>query len=224
MTRRKPSNGRSGGGKDPSASKGEKGDGPRFAIKPGDLAEASGSQSEAFALSLFKRAVETIWVSDRSNKATTDEALQAALDALRGIRPRDEAEGMLAAQMIATHHAAMECMRRANVPDQSMKGIDLTLKHAVRLMSLYERQLAALDKRRGKGRQKITVEHVTVQAGGQAIVGDVNTGQAAPSSPATGAPQTAQALGDDSASSGDGEELARALKAKPAKSLRKRRD
>lgn len=98
MTRRKPSNGRSGVGKDPSASKGEKGDGPGFAIKPGDLAEASGSQSEAFALSLFKRAVETIWVTDRSNKAAIDEALQAALDALRGIRPRDEAEGMLAAQ------------------------------------------------------------------------------------------------------------------------------
>lgn len=105
-----------------------------------------------------------------------------------------------------------------------MKGIDLTLKHAVRLMSLYERQLAALDKRRGKGRQKITVEHVTVQAGGQAIVGDVNTGQAAPPSPAAAAPQTAQALGDDSAASGEGEELARALKAKPAKSPRKRRD
>ncbi|MCZ8370910.1 MAG: hypothetical protein O9293_13285 [Porphyrobacter sp.] len=191
---------------------------------PGNLAEASGSQSEAFALSLFKRAVETIWVTDRSNKMATDEALQAALDALRGIRPRDEAEGMLAAQMVATHHAAMECMRRANLPDQSMKGIDLTLKHAVRLMSLYERQLAALDKRRGKGRQKITVEHITVQAGGQAIVGDVNKGQAAPPSPATAVPPMAGALGDDSAASADGEELSRALKAKPAKSPRKRRD
>lgn len=224
MTRRKPSDGRSGGDKDPSASKGEKGDGPHFVIMPGNLAEASGSQSEAFALSLFKRAVETIWVTDRSNKMATDEALQAALDALRGIRPRDEAEGMLAAQMVATHHAAMECMRRANLPDQSMKGIDLTLKHAVRLMSLYERQLAALDKRRGKGRQKITVEHITVQAGGQAIVGDVNKGQAAPPSPATAVPPMAGALGDDSAASADGEELSRALKAKPAKSPRKRRD
>ena len=41
----------------------------------------------------------------------------------------------------------------------------------------YERQLAALDKHRGKGQQKITVEHVTVQAGGQAIVDKVSLGE-----------------------------------------------
>lgn len=136
MTRRKPSNGRSGGSKDPSSSNGDQAKGRDFVVNPGDLAEASGSQSEAFAFSLFRRAAETIWITDRSDKAAVDEALQAALDALRGIRPRDEAEGMLAAQMVATHQMAMECLRRANLSDQSMKGIELTLKHAVRLMSL----------------------------------------------------------------------------------------
>ena len=76
-------------------------------------------------------------------------------------------------------------------------------------MSLYERQFTALDKRR----QKITVEHVTVQAGGQAIVGEASTEQAAPPSHAAGSQPIARAMGDDSAASGDGEELARALKA-----------
>lgn len=42
-------------------------------------------------------------------------------------------------------------------------------------MSLYTQQLAALDKRRGKGQQKMTVEYDNVEAGGQAIVGNVNT-------------------------------------------------
>ena len=42
---------------------------------------------------------------------------------------------------------------------------------------LYTRQLEALDKHRGKGQQKITVEHVNVHAGGQAVVGTVETSQ-----------------------------------------------
>jgi hypothetical protein len=97
---------------------------------PGDLAEASCSQSEAFALSLFKRAVETIWMSDPANKTDADETMQAALDALRGIRPRDEAEGMLAAQMVATHLDAMECMRRAMLNRQTFAGRGQNLKYA----------------------------------------------------------------------------------------------
>lgn len=95
--------------------------------------------------------------------------------ALKGIAPRNEMEGMLAAQMVSTHNAAMECLRRAMLEGQSFEGRDQNLKHAARLMGIYERQLAALDKHRGKGQQKITVEHVTVEAGGQAIVGTVET-------------------------------------------------
>jgi hypothetical protein len=95
---------------------------------------------------------------------------------------------------------------------------DQNLKHAAKLMSLYERQLAALDKRRGGGRQKITVEHVNVHAGGQAIVGDVHAGALRPQSPDAGSgDQPIAMLSDDSASSGDGEELARALAAQPVK-------
>jgi hypothetical protein len=38
--------------------------------------------------------------------------LNAALAAMHGIGPKDEAEAMLAAQMIATHTAAMSALRR----------------------------------------------------------------------------------------------------------------
>jgi hypothetical protein len=45
-------------------------------------------------------------------------------------------------------------------------------------MTLYAKQLEALNKHRGKGQQKVTVEHVHVAPGGQAIVGNVETGRA----------------------------------------------
>jgi hypothetical protein len=37
--------------------------------------------------------------------------------------------------------------------------------------------LTALNKHRGKGQQKVTVEYVNVESGGQAIVGNVETGR-----------------------------------------------
>jgi hypothetical protein len=90
-----------------------------------------------------------------------------------GIDARDPVEGMLAPQMIATHQAAMECLRRSALQEQTSEGRDLNLKNATRLMSLYERQMAALDKHRGRGQQNVTVKHVHVAEGGQAIVGNV---------------------------------------------------
>lgn len=104
-----------------------------------------------------------------------DGLFNAALTSLKLLAPRDEFESMLASQMITTHAAAMEAFRRAALPDQTFAGRDMNLKHAQKLLALYVRQMEALDKHRGKGQQKITVEHVNVEAGGQAIVGNVTT-------------------------------------------------
>ena len=102
---------------------------------------------------------------------------RAARDALLGIAPRDPLEGMLAAQMLAVHDAAMECLRRAHLPEQTFEGRGQNLGHANRLVRSYAALLEALDKHRGKGQpQVVRVERVTVEAGGQAIVGTVAQG------------------------------------------------
>jgi hypothetical protein len=46
-------------------------------------------------------------------------------------------------------------------------------------MSLYERQLAALEGHQGRGQQNVTVKYVHVAEGGQAIVGNVTRNGAA---------------------------------------------
>ena len=99
-----------------------------------------------------------------------------ALDLYESLKPEDGLEGMLAIQMVGTHHAILECLRRAAIPGQTIEGVDMNLKHAAKLQTLYTNQVAALDKHRGKGQQKVTVEHVNVASGGQAIVGNVKTG------------------------------------------------
>ena len=60
--------------------------------------------------------------------------------------------------------------------EQSFEGRQLNLNAANKLSRTYTTLLDALNRHRGKGQQVVRVEHVTVQAGGQAIVGSVTQG------------------------------------------------
>jgi len=69
----------------------------------------------------------------------------------------------------------MHCLKRAALSNQTFEGRELNLKYAEKYLRLYIDQMKALNKHRGKGDQKVTVEHVNVEAGGQAIVGSIET-------------------------------------------------
>jgi hypothetical protein len=99
--------------------------------------------------------------------------MNGLLEVLEGIAPRDALEGMMAAQLMAAHNAAMECYRRANNPKQTFEGRREDLNQANKLSRTYAALVEALNRHRGKGEQKVTVEHVHVHAGGQAVVGSV---------------------------------------------------
>ena len=83
---------------------------------------------------------------------------------------------MLAAQLVACHNAAMECYRRAMIGEQTLEGRQENLNQANKLSRTYATLLEALDRHRGKGQQKVTVEHVHVYQGGQAVVGVLTPG------------------------------------------------
>ena len=75
----------------------------------------------------------------------------------------------------------MECYRRAIRPgEQSLEVWKETLNQANKLSRTYTALLEALNRHRGKGQQKMTVEHVHVYEGGQAIVGNVEHPQGGP--------------------------------------------
>jgi hypothetical protein len=59
------------------------------------------------------------------------------------------------------------------IPDQTFEGRRENLNQANKLSRTYATLLEALNRHRGKGQQKVTVEHVHVHAGGQAVVGVV---------------------------------------------------
>ncbi len=116
--------------------------------------------------------------------------IQSAISMLQGIKPTDEVEGMMATQMVATHNVAMDCIFKAMIPNQTFEGRDQNLKHAAKLLSICLRQIEVLDKHRGKGQQKITVERVNVESGGQAIVGHIEAGKTDGAAKKGGNPRT----------------------------------
>ena len=99
-----------------------------------------------------------------------------AMALLNGIQPQDEIEGMLAVQMIAVHNMVMETMKRAMITGQPPQWIESNVNHATKMLRTFTAQIEALKRYRTGGQQKVTVEHVHVTAGGQAIVGTVSTG------------------------------------------------
>jgi hypothetical protein len=95
------------------------------------------------------------------------------LSVIKGIEPRDQIEAMLAAQMAAVHVASMTFARRLahvdNIPQQ-----DSAERAFNKLTRTFAAQVSALKEYRSKGEQKMSVQHVLVGEGGQAIVGNVN--------------------------------------------------
>ena len=94
---------------------------------------------------------------------------------MKGVEPRDQLETMLAAQMAAVHMATMTFAGRFGRAETIIQQ-ESAERALGRLTRTFAQQMEALKRYRTGGQQKVTVEHVTVQAGGQTIVGVVEQG------------------------------------------------
>jgi hypothetical protein len=142
------------------------------ANRKGELKDVAGSQCDATNMFFINQAINSV----RQKGYTKDQQSQhstAAVGVMAGIAPTDELEGMMAAQLFAAHNAAMECYRRAMGENISFEARRENLSQANKLSRTYATLLESLNRHRGKGQQKVTVEHVHVHSGGQAVVGVV---------------------------------------------------
>jgi hypothetical protein len=142
---------------------------------PGQLKSIGGSKSDIWNNVIANQTIQALWRKNSGEEDRTNQ-INAAVAGLIGINPNDELEGMLAAQLVACHSAAMECYRRAMIGEQTFEGRRENLSQANKLSRTHATLLEALNRHRGKGQQKVTVEHVHVHEGGQAIVGNVEGG------------------------------------------------
>ncbi len=142
------------------------------------LSEAMGTQDSDLQSYLLQQAILTFKDAGLADNGKTVLSANNALAILTGIQPQDELEGMLAIQMIGVHNMAMETLARAGYRDQTFEGKQANINQATKMLRTFMAQVEALKKYRTGGQQKMIVEHVNVNEGGQAVVGTVNQGGA----------------------------------------------
>ncbi|THH38661.1 hypothetical protein E4Z66_03575 [Aliishimia ponticola] len=108
-------------------------------------------------------------------KQIDEGAANFALSFVDAMDPQDPAEVLLLTQMAATHQATMMLARRLNHVD-NIPQQDSAERALNKLARTYAAQMDTLKKYRTKGQQVVRVERVTVEDGGQAIVGAVDAG------------------------------------------------
>jgi hypothetical protein len=133
------------------------------------IMNALGTQSEPFFNGLV---VQLAAVACRTQLDETK--LNFAVASLKGIAPRDETEAMLGAQMVAIHNATIKAAIKLAQADSTAER-DSAANALTKLARTYTAQVEALKRYRSAGEQVIKVQHVTVNEGGQAIVGNVGT-------------------------------------------------
>jgi len=111
-----------------------------------------------------------------SQKMRMDEGVSNfAIGFVDCMKPRDAAEILLMTQMAAIHEATMMMARRLNHVE-NISQQDAAERALNKLMRSYAAQMDTLKRYRSKGQRTVRVECVTVQDGGQAIVGNVQRG------------------------------------------------
>jgi hypothetical protein len=134
------------------------------------LAEALGSVDIDFVNGLLRQLASAA----RRNGKLEEQDLNFLISVIKDIRPRDQMEAMLAAQMAVVHESIMTFARRLAHVD-TIQQQDSAVSAFTKLTRTFTAQLEALKRYRSGGEQKVTVQHVTVSDGGQAIVGNVTT-------------------------------------------------
>jgi hypothetical protein len=104
-------------------------------------------------------------------------ATNAALAMIEAAAPKDEIEGALAIQMACTHTAAMAILARLDCASE--RQVAAIGSAAARLLRAYATQVEVLRRLRHGGHQYLRVEHVHVNDGGQAVIGNVKPASSA---------------------------------------------
>jgi hypothetical protein len=112
----------------------------------------------------------------RSPYGTISEtAINAALAMIEAAAPRDELRGALSVQMACTHTAAMSVLAKMDSGLGTERRTAAFGSTAARLLKAYAMQLEVLRRLRTGGQQFMRVEHIHVNDGGRAVIGNLRT-------------------------------------------------
>jgi hypothetical protein len=103
----------------------------------------------------------------------SEQSMNAALAMIEAANTKDEIEGALAVQMACTHVAAMALLAKLDAQFVSERRVAAFGSAASRLLRAFAMQVEVLRRLRHGAHQYIRVEHVHINEGGQAVIGNV---------------------------------------------------
>jgi hypothetical protein len=110
----------------------------------------------------------------RSPYGTISEtAMNAALAMISAAAPKDEIEAALTVRMSCTHAVSMAILGKLDSGFGTDRRISAFASAAARLMRTFAMQVEVRRRLRHGGHQVVRVEHVHVNDGGQAVIGNV---------------------------------------------------
>jgi hypothetical protein len=118
---------------------------------------------------------QLISASSRADGRYDAVGLFFSLAAIKGKKPKTEFQAMLAAQAAVTHVLTMKSATRLGQAED-LAALDSAERAYNKLARTFIMQLEALNRLETGGEQKVTVQNVSVNEGGQAIVGNVTQG------------------------------------------------
>jgi len=136
------------------------------------LKRAFGTASSAFVDASL---VQLIAAARLPGSGISEVAVNASLACIEGAKPRDEVECALVIQMACTHAAAMAVLGRLGGAHGPARNVAAMASAAARLLRAYAAQVEALRRLKNGGSQFVRVEHVHVNEGGQAVIGNVRS-------------------------------------------------
>lgn len=135
---------------------------------------AIGCKTSEVALTLLAQLVSLEHPTGTAADPQMESTVAKAMATLAELEPTTATEALLATQMVGAQRAAMTFLARSLAQGQQVEMVDRNVTRATKFMGLFNEQIEAMAKLKGKGgQQRVVVEHVTVAAGGQAIVGNV---------------------------------------------------
>ena len=99
--------------------------------------------------------------------------INAALAQIEALAPQNEVEAALAVQMACTHSAVMAILTKLDNGQGTTDRVARLASTAARLSRAFTMQVEAYRRLRHGGDQYVRVEHVHINEGGQALIGNV---------------------------------------------------
>lgn len=147
------------------------------AKQTGAMRDVGGSMDDVFNSYHLGAICNSLYFPATADDQTKDDIRRAAVTAMMAFKPSDEIEALIAGQCVGINASVLECLRRAMVPEQTVEARAMNLNAATKLSRSFAALIDALGRYRGKGMQTVRVEHVTVEAGANAVIGNVHGGR-----------------------------------------------